>query len=97
MSEMPPNSGACCLPNADGITYIKIGVQGHTVGMRGLDTVFQQLLAVGRQPEDATDTELIVMARKSNYIPYREIVEADYAAALRRAYAAFYIQQEQKA
>lgn len=97
MNRIPSGSGACCLPNVDGITYIKIGSQGHTVGMMGLDKVFQQLYAMGRRPEDATDDELVGMARRFNWIPEKESVEADYGVALRRAYAAFYDSQEQKA
>lgn len=96
MEKIPPGSGACCLPNFDGITYINIGPKGLTVGMRGLDTIFQQLYKMGRQPGVATDTELAGMARKFNYIPNSVTVEADYAVGLRQAYAAFYARQEQK-
>jgi hypothetical protein len=78
------------------LTYLKVSAWGVTVGVMGLDTVFQQLLMMGRRPEETTDTELVGMARKFNYIPDRETVEADYAVALRRAYAAFYVRQEQK-
>jgi hypothetical protein len=97
MDRMPPGSGACCLPNVDGTTYIKIGPQGHTVGMMGLDKVFQQLYAMGRHPEDATDAELVGMARKFNWIAGKASIESDYAVALRRAYAPFYNSQERKA
>ena len=65
--------------------------------MRGLDHVFQQLVAMGRCPDDATDTELIGMARKSNYIPWREETEVDYASALRRVYDAFFSRQKSRA
>lgn len=94
MNRMPPGSGACCLPNVAGITYIQIGPQGHTVGMMGLDKVFQQLYAMGRRPEDATDEELVGTARKFNWIPRNSSVEADYAVALRQMYAAFFDRQE---
>jgi len=97
MDRMPPGSGACCLPNVDGITYIKIGPQGHTVGMRGLDTIFQQLFAMGRRPEDATDAELVGMARKFNWIADKASIEAGYAVALRQAYAAFFARREKTA
>ena len=97
MAGMTPGSGACCLPNVDGITYIQIGPQGHTVGMRGLDTVFQQLFLMGRSPEDATDAELVGMARKFNWIPDKASIEADYAVALRRAYAVYHASRETKA
>lgn len=96
MTGMPPGSGACCPPNVAGLTYIQIGQKGHTVGMRGLDTIFQQLFAMGRRPEDATDAELVGMARQFNYIPEKPVIEADYAVALRRAYTAFHDRQEQK-
>lgn len=96
MAGMPPGSGACCLPNVSGITYLKIGSQGHTVGMMGLDKVFQQLYVMGRRPEEATDAELVGMARQFNWIPDKETIEADYAAALRRAYTAFYNSQERQ-
>ncbi len=97
MGKIPPGTGACCLPNVAGITYVKIGPQGHTVGMRSLDTIFQQLYAMGRRPEDAPDEELVGMARKFNWIAENSSVEADYAAALRQAYAACYDRQEKKA
>lgn len=97
MDNKPSRSDACCLPNADGITYLQVGAQGRTVGMRGLDTVFQQLLAMDRIPEEATDAELLGMARQSNYIPRREETEVDYASALRRAYDAFFSRQKTRA
>ncbi len=94
MDKMPPGSGACCLPQVGGITYIQLGPQGTSVGMSGLDKVFQQLLAMGRRPEDATDAELVGMARKFNWIPDKAIIEADYAIALRQTYAAFFARRE---
>jgi len=97
MNRMPPGSGDCCLPNVDGITYIKLESQGLSVGMSGLDKVFQQLLAMGRRPEVVTDAELVGMARKFNWIPDGASIEADYAVALRQAYAVFYDRQEKTA
>ena len=91
VSKMPPGSGACCLPNADGITYLQVG--GDPIGMRGLVTVFQQLLALERRPDEASDEELVGMARKFNWITYKAAIEAQYAEALRKAYAAFYAQR----
>ncbi len=61
-----------------------------------LDAVFQQLFAMGRQPEEATDAELVGMTRKFNWIADSESVEADYAVALRRAYTAYYASREKK-
>ncbi len=97
MTRMPPASGACCLPNVNGVTYLKVGPQGRTVGMMGLDKVFQQLVVMGRLPEDVTDAELVGMARQFNWIADKESIEAEYAVALRRAYEAYYARQEKKA
>ncbi len=97
MNKLPLGPGACCLPGVEGITYVKLGPQGDSVGMVGLKTIFQQLLAMGRRPEDAADAELVDMARKFNWIGNTEAEEADYAAALRLAYAVFYAHQEKTA
>lgn len=95
MSGIPFSSGACCLPGAEGLTYVKVGPRQHTVGMMNLDTVFKQLFALGRRPDEVSDEEIVGMARKFNYIPHRSEAEADYAEALRRAYGAFYARQEE--
>lgn len=87
-------SGDCCLPRSDGITYLKIGEQGITVGMQNLALIFQQLALLNRQPDEATDEELIGMARRYNYIPRKPSVERDYAIALRKAYAAYLARQK---
>lgn len=89
MSKIPFGKGACCPPSVEGVTYLKIGSQQRTVGMMGLETVFQQLYALGRRPDTMTEAELIGMARKSNYIPHGATTEAEYAVALREAYARF--------
>jgi hypothetical protein len=96
LNQSPSGIEPCCLPSVDGVTYIKVGSRGVTIGMLGLDKVFLQLLEMNRHPDQVTDTELVGMARKFNYIPERETVEADYAVALRRVYASFYAQQELK-
>lgn len=97
MNRMPPGSGACCLPKVAGLTYLKLGPDGITVGMSGLDTVFQQLFLMGRRPEDVTDDELVGMVRRFNWIPNKSSIEADYAVALRQAYTAYFASQEKKA
>jgi hypothetical protein len=96
MDKMPSGDGACCLPNREGLTYLKVGPRGVTIGMLNLDAVFKQLFALGHLPEEATDAELLGMARRFNYIPDRPNVAADYAAALRQAYAAFCVRQERR-
>jgi len=93
MDRMPPGSGVCCLPRIGGITYLQIGAEKALIGMVDLETVFQQLYALGRRPENATDAELVRLARRSNYIPSRTAIEADYAAALRQAYTDFFSRQ----
>jgi hypothetical protein len=96
MNKTPPGASACCLPAADGLTYIKVSPKNHVAGMQNLDVVFQQLYLLKRQPLEASDEELVGMARKSNYIPYKAEIEADYAVALRKAYASYYARQEKK-
>ncbi len=97
MNKLPPGSGACCLPNVNGITYIKIGPHGDSIGMMGLDTIFQQLFVLGRPPEEVSETELVGMARKFNWIADKTSVEAEYGIALSQAYSAFYASQKKKA
>jgi len=92
MSGPPPGSGACCAPRSQGITSLTIG--DVTVGMVGLETVFRQLTAMGRRPEEASDAELVGMARASNWIPHKPAVEAEYGSALRGAYRAYVARQE---
>lgn len=89
MSKIPFGKGACCPPSVEGVTYLKVGPQERMVGMMGLETVFQQLDVLGREPGTVTDSELVDMARKSNYIPAGAAIEAEYAVALREAYARF--------
>lgn len=96
MKNVPSGMGACCLPRADGLTYIKIGTQQHVVGMMNLEKIFRQLYLLERSPEEVTGDELVSMARGSNYIPPRADIEADYAVALRRAYSAFCERQAQR-
>ncbi len=96
MGKTPSGEGACCLPNSEGLTYLKVGPRGITIGMMNLDVVFKQSLALGRRPDEITDEELLSSARRFNYIPAGPNVAADYAAALRRAYAAFCARQEHR-
>lgn len=94
MGGRPLSQGECCLPAAEGITYLRVGAGRRVVGMMGLERVFEQLHLMGRRPEEVTDEELIGMARRSNYIPTRASIEAEYAEALRRAYAAYWARRE---
>jgi hypothetical protein len=49
---------------------------------------------MGRKPDEISDEELIGMARRYNYISRNAEVEADYAAAFRKAYAGYFARQE---
>ena len=94
MGKNLPEAGACCLPAADGITYLRVGTRQNVVGMQGLDLVFEQLHAMGRKPETTTDEELVGLARKRNYISRNPKIETDYAAAIRKAYAGYYARHD---
>ena len=90
MSSQPMMAGACCPKSDDSVTQLRLR-EGHSVGIMGLNMVFEQLWALGRKPEEATDAELLGMARaQRNYITSKPDIEALYAAALRREYASFY-------
>ena len=96
MNKTPFGTGVCCLPAAKGLTYIKVSSKQHVVGMQNLEVIFQQLYLLKRRPQEASDEELVGMARKFNYINPKPEIEADYAAALRKAYASFFTNQEKK-
>ncbi len=97
VGERPSGGGACCPPSAKGVTYVKVGAGRDAVGMVGLDDVFKQLAALGRQPQETSDEELVGMARRSNWIPSGAVVEAEYANALRGAYEDFLARQKRGA
>ncbi len=89
MSSGPWLTGACCPEGDDNVTQLRLR-EGLTVGIMGLTTAFEQLLAMGRSPDDATDEELLGMVRaRKNYSPSKASIEATYATALRREYVAF--------
>ena len=100
MSSQPMMTGACCPKSDDSVTQLRLE-EGHTVGIMGLGTVLEQLLAMGRTPDQVMNEELLGMVRaQKNYISSNLNVEAKYAAALRREYAVFYarrIRQSQHA
>ena len=89
MNRKPIANGACCLPNVDSVTYLQVGPRRVAIGMMGLEKIFEQLFLLGRRPEEASDAELVGMARNFNYIPHCPGTEAEYGEALRKAYAAF--------
>lgn len=90
MSSQPMMTGACCPKGDDSVTQLSLR-EGRSVGIMGLNAVLEQLLAMGRKPDEATDDELLGMVRaQRNYINPKPEIEALYAAALRREYASFY-------
>jgi len=89
MSSQPMTTGACCPKSDDRVTQLRLE-EGHTVGIMGLGAVLEQLLAMGRTPDQVTNEELLGMVRaQKNYIPPKPDIEALYAAALRQEYASF--------
>jgi hypothetical protein len=89
MTSQPMMAGACCPKSDDSVTQVCLS-EGHAVGIMGLKAAFEQLLVMGRAPDQATDEELLGMVRaQKNYIPPKSGIEATYAAALRREYVAF--------
>ena len=94
MSSQPMMTGACCPKSDDSVTHLRLE-EGHTIGIMGLSTVLEQLLAMGRTPDQVTNEELLGMARaQKNYVTPKPEIEAKYAAALRREYAAFYARRQ---
>jgi len=86
-------TGACCPKSDDSVTQLRLE-EGHTVGMMGLGAVLEQLLAMGRTPDQVTNEELLGMVcAQKNYISSKPAIEATYAAALRREYATFCAQR----
>lgn len=94
MSGTPTRSGPCCPQRDDQVTLLTIGERGVMVGVMGLDLIFQQLVSLGRLPDETTSAELIGMARRFNYIPNEAAIEANYAVALWDTYARYYGRQK---
>ncbi len=89
MSQRPGMDGSCCPKGDVNVTQIDLFGDGRTVGLVGLQTVFEQLVLLGRRPEDVTADELVAMVKaQRNYIPDR--TRAAYGAALLREYIAYW-------
>jgi hypothetical protein len=93
IEKTPLSTGACCRPQASGLTYLHVGPDKHPVGMMNLEVVFRQLLLLEHGPEMVSSGELLGMARRFNYIPRKPEIEAEYAGALRQAYAQYCARQ----
>lgn len=90
MRSTPMMTSACCPKSSPDVTQLALDDAGGTVGIRRLDAVFERLSAQGRTPDQVSDIELIERVRaERNFIPSTKDVEVLYAAALRRAYAAY--------
>jgi len=97
MKEKPMVAdGPCCPGKLETVTQLELD-DGHSVGVSGLGRVFEQLRELGRSPEGVEDGELLALLRaERNYVAPRAEVEARYARALRRAFAAFLVASERK-
>ena len=51
-------TGACCPKSDDSVTQLRLR-EGASVGILGLNAALEQLWALGRKPEEATDAEAI--------------------------------------
>lgn len=75
----------CC--GGQGARVRQIEVAGFTVGLLGIDSIFEQLYARGRRSENSVGDELLAVVATRNYIP--KGVEEKYKRALLREYASF--------
>ena len=50
MEKTPSGTGSCCLPQAQGLTYLRVGTKQHVVGMMNLEVVFRHLLLLEHSP-----------------------------------------------
>jgi len=79
---------SCCGGGSDEVTQVDIYGRGLTVGIIGLKAIFEQLYALGLDPDDSIGDELLAMIKDArNYVPRSG--EEVYKAALLREYAAF--------
>jgi small redox-active disulfide protein 2 len=62
----------------------RISVAGASIGMTGLESIFSELKASGRPPDDGLGDVLVEMVRKQNYVP--DAARSEYAGALLREY-----------
>ncbi len=96
MSDRPQMLGGCCGSGDDSVTQIQLDAV-RTAGIRSLTAAFAQLRLRGRTPDTVTDAELLESVRaQHNYIVAKAEIEALYAAALRREFAAYCARPEQR-
>jgi len=85
---MKPGTLGCCGGDA-AVTRVVLEHAGVTVGIVGLQEIFENLLAAGRGPDTEGITEAILaMVKKRNYVS--PSAEVQYKAALLREYTSFW-------
>ncbi len=80
------NQSACCCGKSDD-SIVQIGIGDDTIGLVGLNQVFEQLNALNRPVDTSVEDELLLMVGAKDYIP--AIAEAEYREALLREYARY--------
>ncbi len=84
------NKSACCCGEEEAI--VQIGIGDETIGLIGLNQIFEQLQALGRPPDRSVEDDLLKMVATKNYIPTE--AEEEYRLALGREYSKFCAQKE---
>lgn len=69
---------------SDKTSHRQIMVRGRPVGLAGVDALFAELHAAGREPDSVVALELVQRLSADNYIP--SSAAAEYAAALAGEY-----------
>jgi len=85
-------AAGCCGGGDAEVTQVAIDDRGFTVGIVGLNPVFEQLYTMGRKSEAEVRDELLAMVKTRNYVP--PSAEERYKTALLREYAAFCASKE---
>jgi len=84
----------CCGGQPEEIVQVDVYGDGRRIGLAGLTTIFDQLLAMGRAPNTSVKDELVKMVVAKNYVPSKD--ELIYGAALVREYAKFCAKKEEQ-
>jgi hypothetical protein len=85
-------TAGCCGGSDAEVTQVAIDDRGLTMGIVGLEQVFEQLHTMERKPEAGVRDELLAMVKTRNYVP--PSAEERYKTALLREYAAFCASKE---
>lgn len=82
--EMWKKSACCC---GEQEPIVQIGIGDESIGLVGLNRIFEQLHALGRPPDESAEDELLKMVAARNYVPPK--AENEYRVALVREYARY--------